>query len=75
MCSSPNIIRVIISRRWRWAGHVTRVGTRGGAYSVLVGKHEGKRPLEDPGIDGRIILRSIFRRWVGGGGMDWIYLA
>ena len=34
-----------------------------GVYRVLVGKPEGKRPLGYPGIDGRIILRWIFRKW------------
>ena len=42
--SSPNIVRVIKSRRMRWAGHVTRMGEERGAYRVLVGKPEGKRP-------------------------------
>jgi hypothetical protein len=46
--SSPNIIRVIKSRRLRWAGHVARMGERRGAYRVLVGKPEGRRPLERP---------------------------
>jgi len=39
-----------------WAAHVARTGERRGAYRVLVWKAEGKRPLEDPGVDGRIIL-------------------
>ena len=43
--SSPNIVRVIKSRRMRWAGHVARMGEERGAYRVLVGKLEGKRPL------------------------------
>jgi hypothetical protein len=43
--SSPNIVRVIKSRRMRWAGHVARVGEGRGVYRVLVGKPEGKRPL------------------------------
>jgi hypothetical protein len=43
--SSPNIIRVIKSRKMRWAGHVARMGERRGVYRVLVGKLEGKRPL------------------------------
>jgi hypothetical protein len=38
--SSPNIIRVIKSRRLKWAGHVTRMGERRGAYRALVGKPE-----------------------------------
>ena len=46
--SSPNIVRVIKSRRMRWAGHVARTGERRGVYSVLVGKPEGKRPLGRP---------------------------
>jgi hypothetical protein len=45
--SSPNIVRVIKSRRMRWAGHVVRMGEEGGSYRVLVGKLEGKRPLVD----------------------------
>jgi hypothetical protein len=45
---SPNIIRVIKSRRLRWAGHVARMGERRGAYKALVGKPEGSRPLERP---------------------------
>jgi hypothetical protein len=46
--SSPNIIRVIKSRRQRWAGHVARMGERRGAYRALVGKPEGSRPLVRP---------------------------
>jgi len=38
------------------------MGDRRGVFRVLVGKPEGKRPLERPGIDGRIILRWIFRK-------------
>jgi hypothetical protein len=43
----------------RWAEHVASIGDRRGVYRVLVGKPEGKRRLEDPGVDGRIILRWI----------------
>jgi len=46
--SSPSIVRVIKSRRMRWAGHVAFMGERRGAYRVLVGKTEGKRPLGRP---------------------------
>ena len=46
--SSPNIFRMIKLRRMRWAGHVARIGERRGVYRVLVGKPEGKRPLERP---------------------------
>jgi hypothetical protein len=41
LCSSPSIIRIIKSRRMRWAGHVARMGKRN-AYRLLVGKPEGK---------------------------------
>ena len=43
----PNIVRVVKSRRMRWAGHVARMGGRG-VHRVLVGKSEGKRPLGRP---------------------------
>ena len=46
--SSPNIVRVIISRRMRWARHVARMGEEREVYRVLVGKPEGKRPLGRP---------------------------
>jgi hypothetical protein len=59
---SPNIVRVIKSRRMRWAGHVARMVEGRGFYRVLVGKPEGKNHLGDPGTDGRIILRWIFRK-------------
>jgi hypothetical protein len=39
------------------------MGDRKGVYRILVGKPEGKRPLGKPNIDGRIILRWIFRKW------------
>jgi hypothetical protein len=40
--SSPNIVKVIKSKRMRWAGHVARMGERRGVYRVLVGKPESK---------------------------------
>ena len=46
-CSS-NIMRVIKSRRMRWAGHVARMGEERGVYRVLVGKPEGTRPMGRP---------------------------
>jgi hypothetical protein len=44
--SSPNIIRQINSKRIRWTGHVSRTGEGRKAYRFLVGKPEGRRPLE-----------------------------
>ena len=70
--SSLNIVRVIKSRRMRWVGHVARMGERRGVYSVLVGKPECKRLLEDPGVDGRIIRVKIDLREVGCEGKGWI---
>jgi hypothetical protein len=46
--SSPHIVRLIESRRLRWAGHVARMGERRGAYRDLVYKPEGRRPLGRP---------------------------
>jgi len=67
-------VRVIKSRRMRWAGHVARIGEREGLYRVSVRKPEGRRPFGRPR-----------RRWednikidlqeVGCGGMDWFELA
>jgi hypothetical protein len=70
--SLPNIVRVVKSRQMRWAGHLARMEDRG-VHRVLVGKLEGKRPMERPG-----------RRWednitmdlpeVGEGHGDWMLL-
>ena len=46
--SSPNVVRVIKSRRLRWVGHVARMGEGRGVHKVLVGKPEGKRPMGRP---------------------------
>jgi hypothetical protein len=71
--SSPNIIRVIKSRRMRWAAHVARMGEGKGAYRILVARPEGRRPLGRPR-----------RRWEDnikmdlqevGWSMDWIDMA
>jgi hypothetical protein len=58
---STNITRVIKSRM-RWAGHVARIGDRRGVYSGLMGRPDGKSPLQDVGVDGRIILDWIFNK-------------
>jgi hypothetical protein len=46
--SSQSIIRIINSRRMRWAGHAARMGEKRNAYRLLVGKPEGRRPLGRP---------------------------
>jgi hypothetical protein len=43
--TSPSIIRIIKSRRFRWAEHVARMGDKGNVYRLLVGKPDGKRPV------------------------------
>jgi hypothetical protein len=73
LCFSPNIIRVIKSRRLRWTGYVAHIWKRRGVQRVMVGKYKGRRPLERPIRNGRIILQSIFEKWYGG--MDWNDLA
>jgi len=71
--SSPNIVRVINSRRMRWAGHVARMGEEREVYRVLVGKQEGGDHWGDLGEDGWIILGCISRRWDVGiwTGLGW----
>ena len=71
--SSPNIVRVIESRRMRWAGHVERMGEERGAYRVLVGKPEEKRPLGRPTRRCVDNIRMDIRE-VGCGYVDWIGL-
>ena len=68
--SSPNIVRVIKSRRMRWVGHVARMGEERGLYRVLVGKPEGRRPLGRPRRRWVHNIRMDFRE-VGCGYMDW----
>jgi hypothetical protein len=71
---SPNIIRVIKSRRLRWAGHVARMGERRGAYRALVGKPEGRRPLGRPRHRWEDNIKMDLRE-VACGGSDWVDLA
>jgi hypothetical protein len=72
--SSPNIFRQVKSRRMRWAGHVARMGEDRKLYKVLVGKLEGRRPLERPRRRWEDGIRMDIRE-IGLGGVDWIGLA
>ena len=67
---SANIFRVTKSKRMKWTWHVARIGDRRDAYRVLVKERDY---LEDPDVDGRILLRWIFRKCDGG--VEWIDLA
>jgi len=73
LCCSLNIVRVMKSRRMRWARHVACRG-RGEGYTGFWWGNLGERDhLGDPGIDGRIILKSMFRMWDVGAwtGSSW----
>jgi hypothetical protein len=62
--ASPNVFRMIKSRRLRWAGHVARMGKRRDAYRVLVEKADLRRRLGRPRSGWGIILKWIFEKWV-----------
>jgi hypothetical protein len=68
--SSPDIIRQIKSRRRRWAGHVARMGEGRNVYRVLVGKPEGKRPLDRPRLRWEDGIKLDLREIGWGGGVD-----
>jgi hypothetical protein len=70
LCSPPNFIWVMKSRRMRWVGHVASMQERSGAYSVLVGRPKERHNLEDTCRNGKMTLKWILIKWDGG--MDWI---
>jgi hypothetical protein len=72
--SSPSIIRMLKSRRMRWAGHVARKGDKRNAYRILVGNPEEKRPLGRPRCRWVNNIKMDLRE-IGWDGMDWIDLA
>ena len=66
-----NMVRVVKPRRMRWVGHVASMGEGRGVHTVLVGNLRERDHWGDPDIDGRIILRWIFRKWEGVVGTGW----
>jgi hypothetical protein len=72
--SSPNIFRVIKSRRMRWAGHVARMGRKEAYIGFCWGNVRKRDRWGDPSVHGRIKLRWIFRKWVVGEwtGSSWL---
>jgi hypothetical protein len=72
--SSPNIVRVIKSRRMRWVGHVACIGEGNDVYRVLVGRPEGKRPLGRPRRRYEDNIKLDLRE-TGIDGANWIQLS
>jgi hypothetical protein len=72
--ASPNMIRVIKLKRVRWADHVARMGETRNAYSILVGKPEGTRPLGRPRRRWESIIRTGLREKVWEC-VNWIHRA
>jgi hypothetical protein len=71
--SLRNIVRVVKSRRMSWAGHVAHMG-QDSVHRVLLGKPEGSEHCRDQDVDGRTILRWIFRGLEGLVGTGWSWL-
>jgi len=74
LCSLSNIVRVVKSRRVRWAGHVARMGEDRDVHRVLMGKPEGKRPLGRPRRRWEDNIKMDLQE-VGGSRRDWMELA
>jgi hypothetical protein len=72
--SSPNIVRVIKSRKMKWAGHVAHMGEGRGVYRVLVGRPKGRRPLGRPRCRWEDNIKMDIRE-IGINGANWIWLA
>jgi hypothetical protein len=72
--SLPSIVRVIKARRMRWAGHVARMGEVRGAYNILVGRPEGRRPLGRPRRRWDDNIKMDLRE-IGFGDVVWIHWA
>jgi hypothetical protein len=69
--SSPSTVRVIKARKMRWAGHVACMGEVRGAYNILVGRPEGKRPLGRPRHRWEDNIKMDLRE-IEFGDVDWI---
>jgi hypothetical protein len=69
--SSKNIVRVIKSRRMRWAGPVARMGEKRGVYRVLLGNPVGKKPLGGPGLRWEDNIKMDLREVLGCEGNDY----
>jgi hypothetical protein len=71
---SPNVVRVVKLKRMRWAGHVVRMVAKRNVYRVWWGNLRERDHLGDPGVDVKIILRWIFRKWYLGiwTGSSWL---
>ena len=72
--SLPNIVRVVKSRRMRWAVHVARMGEGRGVHRVLVGKTEGKRPLGRPRRRWEVNIKMDLQEVVGVVRTGWSWL-
>jgi hypothetical protein len=72
--SLPSILTVIKARRIRWSGYVARMGEVRGAYNILVGRPEGRRPLGRPRRRWEDNIKMDLRE-IGFGDVDWIHLA
>jgi hypothetical protein len=72
--SSPSVVMVIKARRIGWVGHVVRMGEVRGAYNILVGRPEGRRPFGRPRRRWKDNIKMNLRE-IGFGDVDWIHLA
>jgi hypothetical protein len=72
--SSSGVVRVIKARKMRWAGHVARMEEVRGAYNILVGRPEGRRPIGRPRRRWEDNIKMDFRE-IGFGDVDWVNLA
>jgi hypothetical protein len=74
MYCSLSIVSVIKARRMRWVGHVARMGEVRGAYNILVGRPEGRRPLGRPRHSWEDNIKMDLRE-IEFGDVDWIHWA